>query len=70
MADFHGWTAAARVDVKFDLKHFSDIERLALVGDKRWEQGMSVFTDPLRRPPFDSFPAGPFEKLERGRRAT
>ena len=28
MADFHGWdTAALWDDVKFDVKHFSDIER-------------------------------------------
>src|SRR6516225_3737518 len=41
MVDFHGWQASALWDdVKFDLKHFSDIERLAMVGDKKWEQGM------------------------------
>jgi len=48
MADFHGWSAGALWDdLKFDLKHFSDIERLALVGDKKWEQGMSVFCRPF-----------------------
>ena len=48
MADFHGWEGAALWDdIKFDLKHFSDIERLALVGDKRWEKGMSVFCKPF-----------------------
>ena len=32
MADFHGWEGAALWDdIKFDLKHFSDIERLAMV---------------------------------------
>ena len=34
-------------NIKFDLKHFSDIERLALVGEKRWEKGMSVFCRPF-----------------------
>ena len=30
MIDFHGWEAAALWDdIRFDLKHFSDIERLA-----------------------------------------
>jgi hypothetical protein len=44
MTDFHGWEAGALWDdVKVDMKHFSDIERLAMVGDKKWEQGMSVF---------------------------
>ena len=48
MVDFHGWEAAALWDdIKFDLKHFSDIERLAMVGDKGWEKGMSVFCRPF-----------------------
>jgi len=48
--DFHGWTAgAAWDDIKFDLKHFSDIDRLAMVGDKQWEKGMSVFCKPFTR---------------------
>jgi stage II sporulation SpoAA-like protein len=48
MSDFHGWDAAALWDdIKFDLKHFSDIERLAIVGDQQWEKGMSVFCRPF-----------------------
>ena len=48
MADFHGWQAAALWDdIKFDLKHFSHIERLAMVGDKKWEQGMAAFCRPF-----------------------
>ena len=48
MVDFHGWTASALwQDLKFDIKHFRDIERLALVGDKKWEKGMSVFCKPF-----------------------
>jgi hypothetical protein len=48
MVDFHGWEGAALWDdVKFDVKHFSDIERLAMVGDKKWEKGMSVFCRPF-----------------------
>ena len=48
MTDFHGWeTAALWDDIKFDVKHFSDIERLAMVGDKQWERGMSVFCRPF-----------------------
>lgn len=48
MHDFHGWTAGALwQDIKFDLQHFRDIERLALVGEKAWEHGMAVFCRPF-----------------------
>lgn len=48
MHDFHGWTAGALwQDIKFDMKHFRDIERLALVGDKAWEHGMAAFCKPF-----------------------
>lgn len=46
--DFHGWTAGALwEDLKFDMKHFSDIERLAIVGETQWERGMAVFCKPF-----------------------
>jgi hypothetical protein len=48
MADFHGWEASALWDdIKFDMKHFFHIERIAMVGDKEWEKGMSVFCEPF-----------------------
>ncbi len=48
MVDFHGWAGVAMWDdIKFDVKHFSDIDRLALVGDRKWEKGMSVFCRPF-----------------------
>jgi hypothetical protein len=48
MQDFHGWTAGAVwEDIKFDLRHFNDIERLAIVGESKWEQGMAVFCRPF-----------------------
>ncbi|HTU16965.1 MAG TPA: STAS/SEC14 domain-containing protein [Gemmataceae bacterium] len=48
MHDFHGWTMGALwEDIKFDVKHFADIERLALVGDRKWEAGMAVFCKPF-----------------------
>ena len=44
LIDFHGWTtAAAWEDTKFGVKHFHDIERLVIIGDKAWEKGMAVF---------------------------
>jgi SpoIIAA-like len=48
MHDFHGWEAGALWDdIKFDVKHFRDIERLSLVGESKWEKGMSVFCKPF-----------------------
>ncbi len=46
--DFHGWDAGALwEDMKFDVKHFNDIERLAIVGETKWEKGMSIFCRPF-----------------------
>ena len=43
MEHFNGWNAGALwEDVKFDIKHFSDIRRLAMVGDKRWQRWMAT----------------------------
>ncbi len=48
MKDFHGWNVRALwEDIKFDLKHFSDIDRVAMIGDKRWQKGMSRFCRPF-----------------------
>lgn len=48
MQDFHGWDAGALwEDLKFDLKHFRDIERLAIVGESKWQHGMAIFCKPF-----------------------
>ena len=48
MHDFHGWKLSALwEDIKFDAKHFADIERLALVGERKWEAGMAAFCKPF-----------------------
>jgi hypothetical protein len=48
MHDFHGWTAEALwEDIKFDARHFRDIERVAMVGETKWQQGMAVFCKPF-----------------------
>lgn len=50
LTDFHGWEAGALWDeIKFDIKHFADIERLAVVGDKKWEHGMMTFYKPFTK---------------------
>lgn len=50
MRDFHGWNVGGVwEDIKFDIRHFSDIEKLALVGDKQWEKWMASFCKPFTR---------------------
>jgi hypothetical protein len=45
--DFHGWEADALwEDVKFDVKHFNDIERLAVIGETIWHEWMTVLFRP------------------------
>ncbi len=48
MHDFHGWTAsAAWEDTKFGARHFHDIDRLAMVGETKWQHGMAIFCKPF-----------------------
>lgn len=48
MHDFHGWKASALwQDTKFALRHFRDIERLAVIGETRWQKGMATFCKPF-----------------------
>ena len=50
MTDFHGWNAsAAWEDLKFGVEHFADIERLAMVGEKIWQHGMTTFCKPFTK---------------------
>jgi hypothetical protein len=48
MQEFRGWNAGALwEDIKFSLGHFNDIERLAMVGEKKWQEWMAVFCKPF-----------------------
>jgi len=48
MTDFHGWEASALwEDTKFAINHFADIEKLAMVGEERWQHGMATFCKPF-----------------------
>jgi hypothetical protein len=48
MSDFHGWRPGGLwEDIKFDARHYADIERLALVGNRRWERLMAGFCSPF-----------------------
>ncbi|WP_031435213.1 SpoIIAA family protein [Methylomarinum vadi] len=46
--DFHGWDLnAAWDDLKFGVQHYSDFDRIALVGDKQWEEWMARLCKPF-----------------------
>ena len=50
MTGFHGWEGGALWDeIKFDIKHFADIERIAAVGDRKWQHGMAAFFTPFTK---------------------
>ena len=54
--DFHGWDLhAAWDDLRFNLKHYSDFERIAMVGDRKWEQWMANFVRPLAKAKVEYF---------------
>ena len=63
MEDFHGWTAHALWDdIKFDLQHFKDIEKLAMVGDREWEKWMATFCKPFTTAKLQYFDAGQLDE--------
>jgi len=48
LTGFKGWEPAALWDeVKFNVTHFADVERVAMIGDKKWEHGMTAFYKPF-----------------------
>jgi len=48
MTDFHGWQAGALWDdLKVYLKHGDEIERLAIVGEKKWQEWMTRLSAPF-----------------------
>ena len=50
MSDFHGWEAGALwEDTKFAIHHFADIEKIAMLGEKKWQQGMAAFCKPFTK---------------------
>jgi len=50
LKDFHGWTAgAAWEDAKLGFRHYSDIDRMAIIGENKWQQGMTQFVKPFTR---------------------
>ncbi|NEX20024.1 STAS/SEC14 domain-containing protein [Thiorhodococcus mannitoliphagus] len=48
--DFQGWDLqAAWDDFKLGMEHYSDFERIALVGEKSWERWMAKLCKPFTR---------------------
>jgi hypothetical protein len=48
LEDFEGWTVGALwEDTKFAAKHFNDIQRLAVVGESRWQKSGTMFFKPF-----------------------
>ena len=48
--DFHGWDFhAAWDDFRFGVKHYGDFDRIALVGENRWQAWMAAFCKPFTR---------------------
>ncbi|NOY61922.1 MAG: STAS/SEC14 domain-containing protein [Gammaproteobacteria bacterium] len=56
--EFRGWDLrAAWDDLAFDMKHYHDLERFALVGDKKWEEWMAKLSRPFTRAEVEYFPS-------------
>jgi hypothetical protein len=50
MIGFEGWDATALWDeIKFDLKHADDFERVATVGDSKWEHALAALIKPFTK---------------------
>ena len=50
MTGLQGWDAGALwEDTKFGIKHFGDIDRLAMVGEKKWHHAMATFFGPFTK---------------------
>jgi len=63
MHEFHGWEGSALwQDLKFDVKHFRDIGRVAMVGDTKWEHGMARFCKPFTTAEVRYFPHDQIEQ--------
>ena len=56
LTGFHGWKPEAMLpELKFDFKHLSEVQRMAVLGDKAWEHGMIAFTQPFTKAPIRYF---------------
>ena len=48
MCEFEGWNIGALwKDIKFDARNFNHIERIAMIGDRQWQEWMAAFCRPF-----------------------
>ena len=48
--DFHGWDWHGALDeFKFGVRHYRNIQRIAMVGDRKWEKLMADLFKPFTR---------------------
>lgn len=48
MTRFRGWDAGAFwEEIKFDLKHLNQLERLAVIGEARWQHAITSIAKPI-----------------------
>ena len=56
--DFEGWDAKALwADIKFSTTHCTKIDRIALVGEKKWEKWMATVCKPFTMAKIEYFDA-------------
>jgi len=55
--ELDGWDSGSALwrEAKFDMKHLSDIDRLAMVGEKRSQQALDAAVKPFVHPPMRYF---------------
>ncbi len=62
LTEFEGWEwQAAWDDFAFGLKHWNDIEKMAIVGDARWEELTAKIGDKLMSADVKQFPSAEIE---------
>jgi hypothetical protein len=63
MRDFEGWEAGALwEDLKWETRHFTDIERLAVVGEETWHKWMPGFCNAFSKAEVRYFTFAQFEE--------
>lgn len=70
MENFHGWDAgAAWRDFWFGRKHSGQVERVAMVGEKKWQEWLTKIGAHLVREDVRYFPLAHLDEAERWVRA-
>ena len=60
--EFQGWDMhAAWDDFKFGLNHYADFERIAMVGDRRWEKWLASVCKPFTKAKMKYFDRSEFD---------